>query len=415
MEIVQEFGLFTGIFAAAYVIAAVMRRIKIPRVVGFILLGLGLNALGLSDVLLHSFPSLPLLSKIAVTFILGLTGFEVNYAEFRKTTRAATVFAVSTVVVCTIVGMGVMLLYGYGLLTAFTIGLCISITGEAVVTMAMRDLKMIDTPICSTILVGGIVDNIFEIFLLVVITTLANADAETDLPIAIGGLVVLGLMVVIIPLVMKHVFTRTAPDRYKYVVILSFFSCALVSALFQLDFVLGAFVGGVVARRGLDLKYSNLPQGLGGDEDPASLLSQSLEPFIDVFAPFLFMVIALYFSFPAFFAHFWLMLAMLVAAYVGKVGGALLGKPLTDFSWRESLVVGIGMNARAIFALVVATIGFEGGLFGVEVFSTIIIMALMTCLITPLALKYTVQRFRGRPDFTKGTSMRDACVDRGSS
>ncbi len=68
----------------------------------------------------------------------------------------------------------------------------------------------------------------------------------------------------------------------------------------------------------------------------------------------------------------------------------------TGFTKRESLLVGVGMSGRGAVELVIAGVALEAGLFlqpdppGVIVqslFSAIVIMAIVTTVATPIALR----------------------------
>jgi Kef-type K+ transport system membrane component KefB len=56
-------------------------------------------------------------------------------------------------------------------------------------------------------------------------------------------------------------------------------------------------------------------------------------------------------------------------------------------STRESIVLGIGLNARGIMELVIANIAYQAKLINYEIFSMLVIMGLITTLSTPFLLK----------------------------
>ena len=82
-----------------------------------------------------------------------------------------------------------------------------------------------------------------------------------------------------------------------------------------------------------------------------------------------------------------LMLAITVAAILGKWVGAGLGARLADFSWRESLQLGAGMISRGEVGLILAAVGISEGLVDQPIFSAIVGMVLISTLITPPTLR----------------------------
>ena len=83
--------------------------------------------------------------------------------------------------------------------------------------------------------------------------------------------------------------------------------------------------------------------------------------------------------------------AVIAIACAGKLFGCTLGGVLGRLPWWESLSIGIGMNARGGMELIVALIGLTSGILGSEVYSSLVIMAMVTSLMTPPLLKWSLQ------------------------
>jgi Kef-type K+ transport system membrane component KefB len=83
----------------------------------------------------------------------------------------------------------------------------------------------------------------------------------------------------------------------------------------------------------------------------------------------------------------WIMLLISFAAIVGKIVGSGGGARIGNFTWRESLQLGIGMVSRGEVGLIVAAVGLEAGLISSQLFSAIIGMVLITTVLTPPMLR----------------------------
>jgi Kef-type K+ transport system membrane component KefB len=84
---------------------------------------------------------------------------------------------------------------------------------------------------------------------------------------------------------------------------------------------------------------------------------------------------------------------ILAAAVLGKVLGGAAGAKAAGFSWRDAFAVGSLMNARALMELIVMKVGLDIGVIGAEIFTMLMIMAIVTTLMTtPLLSLFT------RPD-----------------
>lgn len=82
-----------------------------------------------------------------------------------------------------------------------------------------------------------------------------------------------------------------------------------------------------------------------------------------------------------------LVLVLLAAACVGKIGGAWLGARLGGIKNNEALAIGFGMNARGVMEIVLASVALESGLIGERVFVALVIMALVTSILSGPLMK----------------------------
>jgi len=87
-------------------------------------------------------------------------------------------------------------------------------------------------------------------------------------------------------------------------------------------------------------------------------------------------------------------LAIIFVAVATKILGCFVGAILTGFSRLEGYRVGVGMISRGEVGLIVASVGYSAGIIQLEVFSTMVLMVLISTLITPIWLR---QIFPRRP------------------
>jgi Kef-type K+ transport system membrane component KefB len=74
--------------------------------------------------------------------------------------------------------------------------------------------------------------------------------------------------------------------------------------------------------------------------------------------------------------------AILAVAVAGKWGGAALAARTAGQDARSSLVIGTLMNCRGLTELIVLNIGYDMGVIGPEVFTMLVLMALVTTALT---------------------------------
>ncbi len=73
---------------------------------------------------------------------------------------------------------------------------------------------------------------------------------------------------------------------------------------------------------------------------------------------------------------------ILAVAIVGKIAGGAIGARISGQPWRASLAVGSLMNARGMMELIVIKVGLDIGVIGKEVFTMLLVMALVTTVMT---------------------------------
>jgi len=73
---------------------------------------------------------------------------------------------------------------------------------------------------------------------------------------------------------------------------------------------------------------------------------------------------------------------IVAVAVVGKLAGAAVGARIAGYGWRDSLATGALMNARGLMELIVMKVGLDAGLIGPDLFTMLLVMALVTTAMT---------------------------------
>jgi Kef-type K+ transport system membrane component KefB len=82
------------------------------------------------------------------------------------------------------------------------------------------------------------------------------------------------------------------------------------------------------------------------------------------------------------------LLLILAVAIFGKIAGGALGARLSGQPWRTSFAVGSLMNARGLMELIVMKVGLDIGVIGPEIFTMLMVMALITTVMTTPLLSF---------------------------
>jgi Kef-type K+ transport system membrane component KefB len=90
--------------------------------------------------------------------------------------------------------------------------------------------------------------------------------------------------------------------------------------------------------------------------------------------------------------------AVLVAAVMGKWLACTLAARATGISPRESMGIGILMNARGLMELIIINIGLQRGIISEGLFATLVIMAVVTTLMASPIFEYLVGSGTYKPE-----------------
>jgi Kef-type K+ transport system membrane component KefB/nucleotide-binding universal stress UspA family protein len=340
--------------------------------------------------------------QLGVLMLLLLTGMETDLSVVAKIRRPA--LSVSFFGIAIPFSLGFALGYslpvnllpdpGGRLITALFCGVALSISSVKIVAMVVRDMKFTHRRVGEVLLAASIVDDTVGWIILAAVLGLAErgeVDARTIVQILLTTLIFLGLSFTLGQRAVSQLI-RIVNDRLKselavisaILVIMGLF--ALLTNAMGVHTVLGAFVAGMLVGRSpiltrhIDAQLRGLIValfmpvffGLAGLTADLSILRQ-----------------------PALLG--WAGAFILVAS-IGKFSGSYIGGRLGALGARESLALGCGMNARGSTEVIVATLGLSIGALNTTLYTLIVTMALVTTLVMPPMLRWTLARVPTSPD-----------------
>jgi Kef-type K+ transport system membrane component KefB/nucleotide-binding universal stress UspA family protein len=393
-----------GVLALARVFSELMRRLRQPAVIGELLAGivLGPSVLGhylprLSTAFfpptIRQFHLLEAISWIGMVLLLLLTGLETDVRVMRSLGRAALFTSLGGMLVNFAVGgtLGWMLPAQYltdpatrPIFAAF-FATALAITAMPVVAKILIDLGLIRRNIGVVILSAGVLDDTTGWIVLSVIAGIASEGAfsERKLALTLAGLVgyVLAMRYVVFPTfarLLRYVNERVqlAGADVTLILVFTFLSAASTEAL-GIHAVFGAFAMGVLVRQTPRLRGTSL---------------HAIETFVlAALSPVFFAFVGLKVNLWALSG--WELPALVIGlAVAGKLIGCYGGGRLGGLGYWEAIAVGVGMNARGAMGLVVALIGLSLGLLTAEMYSTIVLVAVVTSFLAPLLLRFIIPK-----------------------
>ena len=150
---------------------------------------------------------------------------------------------------------------------------------------------------------------------------------------------------------------------------------ASIAELLGLHFIIGAFFGALLFPRAIFPK---------AEFDQVKHSTTSIA--MGFLAPIFFAIMGIQFDLTA-LTNGLLLTVVLGASFLSKIFAGYFGSRLAGFNNQKSITIGLGLNARGIMEIVIANIALQKGFIDIQIFSILVVMALLTTLITPFLLK----------------------------
>jgi len=261
-----------------------------------------------------------------------------------------------------------------------------AITAFPIMARILKERAMTRTPIGQLALASAaIADVLAWIMLALVVALISSHGGWSDFARTLIGLVAMAAVGfgVLRPLVAKLLAHNAADGRpggaTLGILLILTFAMAAATEWLGLHPVFGAFLFGACLPR---------------DDRLLDTLIERLEHVaVLVLMPVFFALAGLSTTLDAFTGTgFPALLLILAAAVVGKILGAAGGARIAGLGWREAGAIGSLMNARGLMELIVMKVGLDAGVIGNEIFTMLMVMAVVTTLMTSPMLTLFLRR-----------------------
>jgi Kef-type K+ transport system membrane component KefB len=398
------------IWIVAKVCGELFERVGQPAVLGELCGGILLGNLMLAGVTfaepLKTNAVIAALAELGVIILLFEVGLESNLGEMLEVGWSSLLVAVLGVVAPFFLGWAVAAYFipGEPRLAHIFIGATLCATSVGITARVLKDMQKLQTREARIILGAAIIDDVLGLLILAIVTGAIQATAtgaQLSLPgialiagksvLFLAGAIAVGQFVV--PRFLKGIGRFESRGVLLALSLAFCFLLAWGAKKVGLAEIVGAFAAGLLLD---EVHFKEVPKHEKRD------LEQLLIPISSLLAPIFFVLMGLRVDLRA-FARLDLLgfaLALTLAAIIGK---QLCSLGVTERGVNR-LAVGLGMIPRGEVGLIFAGIGAtlwlpsaQGAsvpVIDTNVFGVIIIMVIITTLVTPPALKWSLARQR---------------------
>ena len=366
--------------ASILFVPLICRKIRIPSIVGFILLGIvigkyGLGFVGDSDTIRN-------LGKIGMLYIMLQAGIEVDLNDFSQHRNYSLLFGLFSFLFPFGLGLGVSLLMGYSWVTSALLGAMYG--SHTLMTYPIVSRYGVQRNSAVNIAVGGTMLSI-TLALLVLAALKSNFVVTDSLSVGavVGRVVLVGLLIMIVfPWLAQRFLKRWSDHTSGFLIVMSaMVVSAYLSEWAGLEGILGAFVCGVAMNK-LIPNLSPVMQRINfvGNTIFVPLFLLSVGMMIDV----------------SVFISGWetilLAIVMIATKLVGKWLASWAAQRLFGLQAVErQLIFGL-THATAAGTLAIVTIGFNVGIFSPAILNAAVLMILVLCTSASFVTEYAAKR-----------------------
>lgn len=390
---------------AARLFGELFDRLQQPASIGEIVAGVLLAVVAttsFANPVLGGLPQSPFLevaAEFGIFFLLLFAGIEMRPGEIASQSGRSLAVATGGVLVPLFSGFGLAWLFlpetPLKFAQSLLVGVALSISAIPVAVKVLQDLSLLHKRVGQTIVSAAIFDDIIGLVLLAIVLSViatGNVPDSSAVLMLLGNVAIFFVVTVtfgrfLLPQLIKSASKFQIPSPEFSIILIVAFGFAFLAEFLGMDFILGPFVAGL---------YFD-PNTVG--ENTYADVKRAVQTASDgLLAPLFFASIGARIDLSAVAAVPIFLATLLTIAVLGKLIGAGIPARLAGLSAREATAVGIGLSGRGAVELIIASIALEAGLFRhpdpivANLFSALVITAVVTTLIMPLGLRAVLGR-----------------------
>jgi K+:H+ antiporter len=255
------------------------------------------------------------------------------------------------------------------------VGLSLSVTAFPVLVRIVAEHDLASTKLGTIAVACAAFDDVTAWVALAFVTSLAHAGQPSVRPVLWLAGYALAMLFVVRPLLRWQLRQPRSGDAQLALLLVAALSSAALTEWLGIHALFGAFFLGALMSR--EMADRQVP-------------TERIEPLtVTLFLP-------LFFAFTGLRTNIYLLespalvgetIGILALAVFGKAAGPIISAGRLGFSRRETMALGVLLNARGLVELVVLNIGMEIGLLPPELFAMLTLMALATTAMTSPLLR----------------------------
>ncbi len=362
------------IVIAAVVISAIMKLLKQPLIIGYIITGIimGPNILNMAD----TSDSIPAFAQIGVALLLFMVGLNLNPKIIKDIGRTSLILGTAQILLTSAIGFFIIRAFGFSSITSLYISVALAFSSTIIVMKLLADKKDTET------LYGGIsvglliVQDLVAIILLLIVSSMTS---EANLRVFAVETLVKGaglfLFVLIAGIYLMPKLTKRVAESQEFLFLFSIGWAFALSALFyylNFSMEIGALLAGVTLSMSA-YRYE---------------ISSKMKPLRDFFIIMFFILLGSQAMLTNISAYILPIIVLSLFVLVLKPIIVIIIMGMLGYTKRNSFLTGLTMTQISEFSLILIALGIKVGHASDEILSLVTIIGIITIAVSSYLILY---------------------------
>lgn len=356
--------------------AGIMKKIKFPTIIGFIIIGMIAGPYGLGIV--KDVDLINLLAELGIIILLFVVGLEFSLQKLRQAGIKAIIVGLTELSIMFFLAYIGAFSFGWSHLESLYLAGILSISSTAISLRLMRDMKLVKTKEFNTVITILIVEDLVAVLLLVI---LDNAAAGQGIAIADVGILILQSLaffvvalaagIKLVPKLLDRIHGLDIPEGPFITALALGFGLAVVAHFLGQSSAIGAFIMGMIIASS---KHS----------EP---ITKRVLPLRDFFGVIFFVSIGMLVNIMAIPNVVLVSIPIIILAVVGKFVGNFFGSSMSGHNFVGASTVGSVMVPRGEFSFIMAKQAVDSGAVRDSLYPVTMLVTLVTMFCMPILLR----------------------------
>lgn len=358
-------------------VTIIFKKLKQPVVLGYIIAGFLASPKFVYLPSISNLDNISFWAELGIVVLMFTLGLEFSFRKLVNSGSPAIVTALIIITGMTFAGFGVGRLLHLNYINCIFLGGMISMSSTTIILKTLTDLGLRQKKFASLVLAVLIIEDLFAVLMLVLLSSLAMGNVEgTELLFSVGKLLFFLIIwflvgVYVLPTFLSRSALLLNSETLLIVSMGLCFAMAVFSVICGFSLELGAFVMGSI---------------LAGTVF-AEKIEKVVQPVKDLFGSVFFISVGMMVDPNIIATYWWEILLLAVVVIVGMIFFGTLGMLVTGQSLKVAIESGFTLTQVGEFSYIIASLGMSLGVLRPSLYPIIVAVSVITIFTTPYFVK----------------------------